>query len=167
MHCSTQIKDLNRGCPQGSVLGPTLWNIVYNRVIQILERWYPHTCVYADNTFIIVTADTAAALKAKVERCITEVNNTLAEIGLELSINKTEVLTHIRKLLWQRADAGLAEDFHHNVNGTTLHPKECIKYLGVKVDNKLSFRNHIDYIVEKCKKRLSLMQGLCRNMYSY
>jgi len=167
VHCGTQMKDLNRGCPQGSVLGPTLWNIVYDHVIRILERWYPDTCVYADDTFIIVTANTAAVLKMRVESCITRVNNILAEIGLELSINKTEVLTRIRKPLWQRVDAGPVEDFHYNVSGTILHPKECIKYLGVKVDNKLSFRDHLDYIIEKSKKRLPLMQGLCRNMYGY
>ena len=64
---SNQTTDLNSGCPQGSVLGPTLWNILYDEIIRYLEGRYPGMCVYADDTFLIVTANTIPELKGKVE----------------------------------------------------------------------------------------------------
>lgn len=159
--------NLTRGCPQGSVLGPTLWNILYDDIVRYLEGRYPGMCVYADDTFLIVTANTTTELKRKVEECIREVNERLAEIGLELSIGKTEVLTRIQKPLWSRADSVPEALFHFNVDGVLLHPKSSIKYLGVQVDSKLLFREHLKLTIEKCQRRIPLLQNLCRNMYGY
>lgn len=50
------------GFPQGSVLGPLLWNVGYDSVLQ--EGMDPGCCVicYADDTLILATAkDTSAA----------------------------------------------------------------------------------------------------------
>ena len=53
------------------------------------------------------------------------------------------------------------------MDGIVLHPKDCIKYLGVHVDNRLMFRLHIEQTIEKCQRRIPLLQTLCRNMYGY
>ena len=89
------------------------------------------------------------------------------EIGLELSIGKTEVLTRIQKPLWKRAGACREAIFHFDVDGVVLYPKNSIKYLGVHVDNKLLFREHLELTIEKCQRRILLLQGMCRNMYAY
>ena len=158
---------LNRGCPQGSVLGVTLWVILYDAVIRNLEEQYPDTCVYADDTFIVVTTETAAQLKERVEECIRVTNAKLQEIGLELSIGKSEVHTLIRTPLWKRADVGLPAHYHFKVNGTILYPRDCVRYLGVQVNNKLRFMEHIVDMVERCKKRIPLLVKLCKNTYRY
>ena len=56
VHCQGLSQTLERGCPQGSVLGPALWNILYDIVITSLAEKYPDLCVYADNTLLIVGA---------------------------------------------------------------------------------------------------------------
>ena len=43
-----------------------------------------------------------------------------------------------------------------------LSPSEHTKFLGVVVDNKLTFSNHVDYIISKCSQRLYLMRLLKR-----
>ena len=40
------------------------------------------------------------------------------------------------------------------VNGVTLTPATEAKFLGVIIDNKLNFNNHIDYLVSKTNSRL-------------
>ena len=51
-------KTIKRGCPQGSVLGPLLWNIQYDEIINRIQSRYPNTVAYADDMLIIIGADT-------------------------------------------------------------------------------------------------------------
>ena len=44
-----------KGCPQGSVLGPLLWNIGYNPVLEVLST-LSHTTCFADDTLSIISA---------------------------------------------------------------------------------------------------------------
>ena len=46
------------------------------------------------------------------------------------------------------------------VNGLTLTPATEAKSLGVFIDNKLNFNNHIDYLVSKTYSGLLLMRQL-------
>ena len=50
----------------------------------------------------------------------------------------------------------------YNINGEALSKKEMIKYLGVIIDNKLTFREHIQY---KVKKATTVLNMLKRNLY--
>ena len=43
-----------------------------------------------------------------------------------------------------------------------LKKKEIIKYLGVNIDNKLNFKQHIQ---EKCKRATTVLNMLKRNLY--
>ena len=149
------------------MLAPTLWNILYDRIIRQSVQKHPEICVYADDTLIIVGAETPRELKAKVEKCINSVNTELSKIGLKLNLGKTEILTRIQKPLWQRQDSGLEAHSHYQAAGVTIFPKSQIKYLGVQLYTKLLFREHLEYIIDKCKKRIPLLQKLCKNTYGY
>jgi len=82
-------------------------------------------------------------------------------------VGKTKILTCIQKPLWQHTNSGPEAHFHFKAAGVTIFPKSCIKYLGVQLDAKLMFCEHLEYIIEKCKKRIPLLQQLCQNMYGY
>ena len=49
------------------------------------------------------------------------------------------------------------------VEGAMVSPSPCTKFLGVSIDNKLSFNAHVDAIVSKCNARLFLMRKLKAN----
>ena len=38
-----------------------------------------------------------------------------------------------------------------------ISPSECTKFLGIFIDNKLSFNSHVNSLVSKCNARLFLM----------
>jgi ribonuclease HI len=46
------------------------------------------------------------------------------------------------------------------IDGSPIEWKKEVKFLGVIVDERLTWASHISYIVERCKKRLNLMRCL-------
>ena len=48
------------------------------------------------------------------------------------------------------------------IDNKKLLKKEMIKYLGITIDNKLTFRHHIQ---DKCKKGTTVLNMLRRNLY--
>lgn len=68
---------LRRGCPQGSVLGPLLWNILFDDVLS--SRLPPHCelVAYADDLLLLASADSRAKVESKTESAL----NTIAAWG--------------------------------------------------------------------------------------
>lgn len=50
-------KTITRGCPQGSILGPDLWNMVLDGLLRILETNLCSFAAYADDLIVILSAD--------------------------------------------------------------------------------------------------------------
>lgn len=85
-------KQLSCGVPQGLVLGPTLWNVGYN---QVLDTCLPGDCrviCYADNTVLLVASKdySEATHSAMVAAYI--LIERIEELGLKLALQKTKVI---------------------------------------------------------------------------
>lgn len=83
---------LQKGCSQGSVLGPQLWNIGFNSFIQYFEENGILVTCYADDTLFVVAADDLARLEEKVVSVLTRATMVLSDAGPELSSAKTDLM---------------------------------------------------------------------------
>lgn len=156
---------LERGCPQGSVLAPTLWNILYDVIIdQIYNETTRNICVYADDTILIVSANAENELQIKIETCMETMHSELIKIGLLLNVGKTEILLQNRLPLYMR---GQNEMLNINIDNQTVATKKTIKYLGMMLDSKLTYKQHLKYIEEKMLNRIPILQNVARNLYGY
>jgi len=46
-------REVCAGVPQGSVLGPLLWNIAFDSVLRLMAEEGCHTVCYADDTLLV------------------------------------------------------------------------------------------------------------------
>ena len=155
---------LERGCPQGSVLGPSLWNIMYDEVIHQIELTYPQACVYADNTLIILGSNSLQEFETIISNCITNIQTILEDYRLQLNVAKMEILV-LRNMTRKERLTSRAPTFCST--NVTLQGCDQIKYLGIILDQDLKFYPHIKYIEEKCMKRQPKLKPLMQNMYGY
>src|SRR6266576_1613978 len=85
-------RQLERGCPQGSVLGPLLWNVGFNDILSSLSSEHSSAICYADDTLLFITASNAEELGLRSRNISAKLIDFLGSRGLELNIGKTEML---------------------------------------------------------------------------
>ena len=96
VYFASATRKINRGCPQGSVVGPFLWNLGYNLILTWLKyAWIKHYC-YADDTLLLLTSASEAELKKRVCDIITKMSRRMSNLGL----------------LWENENTRVQEDWH-------------------------------------------------------
>ena len=150
---ATTSKMVTKGCPQGPVSGPTLWNIIISGLIEQLQD-IPHLeiVIYADDIMIMLQGDTH-----------TQILTTLDE-----AIQRTEVWCQTNKLEISNAKTSIMPMFARKKDAYKNHPtiiaKELkvvtkMKYLGIVIDSKLDWYPHTQHL--ECKA-LAIRNSLVR-----
>jgi len=152
----SKIKKISSGVPQGSVLGPTLWNVMYDDLLEIEQPQGVELVGFADDVAMVVVAKTERALMDTADTALLRVANWLNDKQLQLAPEKTEaiLLTTKRKI----------QPIAFNVRGTIIGLSKAIKYLGVWLDTKLTFAEHVNQIVQKAGKTTTALMSLMPNI---
>ncbi|KAH8391448.1 hypothetical protein KR200_012008, partial [Drosophila serrata] len=90
--------EVSAGVPQGSVLGPLLWNTMYDGVLRLPMPSGTTIVGFADDVAVVVTAKERTAAEDLENEAIGSIEAWLTSAGLELAVHKTEaVLISSRK----------------------------------------------------------------------
>lgn len=137
-------RPVTAGVPQGSVLGPFLWNITFDYVT---EMWPLAACAfvcYADDTLVIGTASTLERARDRVNEQVVTLIRRMESIGLSIAPEKTEaVLFHGR---YRPEFAPIVR-----VKGELIRVGTSMRYLGVLLDSRLTFAEHFRYASDKVR----------------
>ena len=133
---SSNTEKMNCGVPQGSILGPILFNLYMLPLGSVIRKHNIDFHSYADDTqlYISVSPDDLNSINTLVN-CISDINNWMAENFLQLNKDKTEILVIGNK--------ELRETVSTHLQSVTINIKDQVRNLGVIFDSELNMQAHI------------------------
>eukprot|EP00117_Sycon_ciliatum_P000874 scpid70740/ scgid3067/ Probable RNA-directed DNA polymerase from transposon X-element; Reverse transcriptase len=133
--------DCSRGVPQGSVLGPLLFVLYTSELSAILPMQVSHQ-EFADD-IVLDFSDSDKHLVCNVfSSAVSKLADWLCSIGLVLNSAKTQVL-----FIQPRGRPSAMPGIY--CNDIRLSVTTTAKYLGVLVDDQLSWQPHVEQVVRK------------------
>ena len=141
--------NLDFSVPQGSIFGPVLYTVYASTILSCIEDFQVSILGYADDHSVYDVFDPKSSLSrtntiSNLETCLVSINDWMNMNRLKMNTSKTEFIligsrVHLQKCTTQE---------HIVVCDESVKRVASVKYLGVRIDDQLTLKIHIQ---EKCR----------------
>lgn len=145
-------RSVTRGCPQGSICGPYIWNMMMDQLLERLTGRCGYAA-YADDLLLLVEGQSRAELEQRGGEIMELVQLWGIEVGVELSAEKT-----VTMLL----RGSLIRSPTIRVENRSLKYVREVKYLGIRVSERMNFLCHLRELRSKITGLAGQMSRICR-----
>ena len=153
-NCVSTLKQVKTGVPQGSVLGP----FIFLTFVDDLLCNFQDAVLYADDCLLYASSTSASEALKKLTKSTTDVLSWYKENKLSVNIGKTEVMTLSAKPQPPKSYMPLL------IEGKSIPQSDKMRYLGVVVDQKLSWVAHYKKTKQKIYPAISIFTRLRKHM---
>ena len=158
---NSKMKYIECGVPQGSILGPLLFLIYINDLINVSKSLY--TVLFADDTNMFYS-------DKNPDKIMETINNELAKIDIWFKVNKLSLNTSKTHYILfgniKKAKQNAYRDLNININGTCIQSTDKTKFLGVYIDQGLTWEAHINYTCNKISKITGVLLRARNKLYT-
>lgn len=153
----SKLANVSCGVPQGSVLGPILFIIYMNDISNAVKGL--RIKLFADDTNMFVAANNLFSLRIKCNGYLADLNAWFLANRLSLNIEKTGYILFqplFRK--WK------LKSIEITINGLKIKQLSSCKYLGIIIDERMKWLEHVDFVYKKLIKFIGIFYKLRSKM---
>lgn len=138
----TRHRDVERGCPQGSICGPFIWNFMLDDLLKELFEENCKVVAYADDLLLLIETNSRLEMERKATAMLQRVTEWGTTNGLQVNREKT-----VSMLL--KGNLSLNRPPTIKMYDSTISYVTSVKYLGVRIGERLTFSGHFSDLREK------------------
>ena len=153
-YSNSSLRPINIGVPQGSVLGPILFLVFINDLPDCSNL---RTTLFADDTTLSISSHNYDDLVTDLNFELLKIHDWVVSNRLTINVDKTELM-----LISNKNVNSCNEQIF--LNGRSLNFTDNAMFLGMKLDNKLKFSDHIHYINDKISKNIGIFSKIRDNL---
>jgi len=140
-------KTITMGVPQGSVLGPILFLIYINDMYKsTADVQFIH---FADDTTVFKSSKNTHELEQLVNKSLSDIDKWLISNRLSLNVTKSSYMVITNKTI--------LDDPVIKIRGQPLNRVTEAKFLGIVLDDKLTFKAHVNSVCSKLSRARGIM----------
>ena len=141
-------RSIKCGLPQGIILGPLLFLIYINDLFLVCHNCTP--ILFADDTNLFIRGDDFNHMQDLLNVELSNISQWLITKKISLNVKKTHymVITRIKVA---------KNNIVIKINDHVISEVHKTKFLGVIIDNKIYWKDHVSYIAGKVSRGIGMM----------
>ena len=153
-NCTSNLQSIECGVPQGSILGPLLFILYVNDITHTSS--IVDFILFADDTTILFSDKNIVNKVSIVNRELKEVSNWFRANKLSINASKTNFMI----MGTPHMTGKIQGDLNITLDNSLLDKVSSTKFLGVIIDENLTWKNHINCISKTISRNIGVINKL-------